>query len=274
MRSAPPVTPPPPRHSGESRNPCCSKQPGVEPMRLDGKVCIITGAGSGQGRASALRFAEEGADVVIAEIDADAGAAAADEIGAAGGAAIALPTDVSVESDWERVVAAAVERFGRRGRALQQRRGRALRGRVGRRRAAGDLGSHAGGQPHRPDAGVPPRHPGDAAPRRRFDHQHVVHPGVRGRQPADRRLHGHQGGADQPDALAGRGVRAAGDPGQRHRPRHDPHAHGPGARRPRRPGQPDAAGPLPGRALRRARRDRRPGAVPGRPTSRAGPTAR
>ena len=39
-------------------------------MRLDGKVCIITGAGSGQGRAAALRFATEGARVVIAEIDA------------------------------------------------------------------------------------------------------------------------------------------------------------------------------------------------------------
>lgn len=81
-------------------------------MRLDGKVCIITGAGSGQGRASALRFAEEGANVVIAEIDAASGEAVADEVAAAGGAAIAVPTDVSVESDWQRVVAAAVERFG------------------------------------------------------------------------------------------------------------------------------------------------------------------
>ncbi len=81
-------------------------------MRLDGKVCIITGAGSGQGRAAALRFAEEGAGVVIAEIDAAAGAAAADEIGAAGGEAIAVECDVSNESDWQRVVVAAEERFG------------------------------------------------------------------------------------------------------------------------------------------------------------------
>ena len=81
-------------------------------MRLDGKVCIITGAGSGQGRAAALRFAEEGAGVVIAEIDAAAGTAAAAEINASGGAAISVESDVSAESDWQSIVAAAEERFG------------------------------------------------------------------------------------------------------------------------------------------------------------------
>jgi len=81
-------------------------------MRLDGKVCIITGAGSGQGRAAALRFAEEGASVVVAEIDAVAGSSAADEIGAAGGEAIAVETDVSVEADWQHVVAVAEKQFG------------------------------------------------------------------------------------------------------------------------------------------------------------------
>lgn len=81
-------------------------------MRLDGKVCIITGAGSGQGRAAALRFASEGAGVVIAEIDAAAGAAAAEEISAAGGAAVAVECDVSAESDWQRAVGAAVASFG------------------------------------------------------------------------------------------------------------------------------------------------------------------
>ena len=81
-------------------------------MRLDGKVCIITGAGSGQGRAAALRFTEEGASVVVAEIDAAAGSSAADEIGAAGGEAIAVETDVSVEADWQHVVAVAEKQFG------------------------------------------------------------------------------------------------------------------------------------------------------------------
>ena len=80
-------------------------------MRLEGKVCIITGAGSGQGRSAALRFAEEGAGVVIAEIDRAGGAAVADEIAAAGGEALFVEADVSVEDDWRRVVAGAVERF-------------------------------------------------------------------------------------------------------------------------------------------------------------------
>ena len=81
-------------------------------MRLDGKVCVITGAGSGQGRAAALRFAEEGGSVVIVEVDRSGGAAAADEIAAAGGEALFVEADVSVEDDWRRVVAGAVERFG------------------------------------------------------------------------------------------------------------------------------------------------------------------
>lgn len=81
-------------------------------MRLDGKVCVITGAGSGQGRAAALRFAEEGARVVIAEVDTATGASAADEITTAGGAGLFVQTDVSSEGDWRRVVAAAEEHFG------------------------------------------------------------------------------------------------------------------------------------------------------------------
>ena len=83
-----------------------------DPVRLEGKVCVITGAGSGQGRAAALRFAEEGGSVVVAEIDAAAGASVADEITAAGDEAISVETDVSAEDDWCRVIAAAVERFG------------------------------------------------------------------------------------------------------------------------------------------------------------------
>ena len=43
-------------------------------MRLDGKIAIVTGAGFGIGRAIALRLAEEGSEVVIAEVDSDRGA--------------------------------------------------------------------------------------------------------------------------------------------------------------------------------------------------------
>jgi NAD(P)-dependent dehydrogenase (short-subunit alcohol dehydrogenase family) len=81
-------------------------------MRLEGKVCIITGAGSGQGRAAALRFATEGARVVIAEVDATTGAEAAEEITTAGGEALFAQIDVSLDGDWRRVIATTTERFG------------------------------------------------------------------------------------------------------------------------------------------------------------------
>ena len=81
-------------------------------MRLDGKVCVVTGSGSGQGRAAALRFAEEGAAVVIAEVEVETGAPVADEITAAGGAGLFVQTDVSSEEDWRRVIGQAVEAFG------------------------------------------------------------------------------------------------------------------------------------------------------------------
>lgn len=81
-------------------------------VRLEGKVAFITGAGAGIGRASAKLFAEEGASVVIAEKNAEAGALVAKEIEAAGGRALAIATDVTDEASVERAVAAAIERFG------------------------------------------------------------------------------------------------------------------------------------------------------------------
>ena len=80
--------------------------------RLEGKVAFITGAGAGIGRASARLFAEEGAAVVIAEKNAEAGAGVAAEIERAGGRALAVPTDVTQEDSIARAVGAAAARFG------------------------------------------------------------------------------------------------------------------------------------------------------------------
>jgi NAD(P)-dependent dehydrogenase (short-subunit alcohol dehydrogenase family) len=82
-------------------------------MRLHGKVTLITGGGMGMGRAVALRFAKEGAAVVIADYNARAGDSTAAEIIAAGGKAVFVAADVSKAADCEAMVNAAVERFGR-----------------------------------------------------------------------------------------------------------------------------------------------------------------
>lgn len=80
--------------------------------RLDGRVTLITGAGAGIGRGIALRFAREGAKVVIAEIDSRKGERVAQEIEALGGEATCIATDVGEREQVERAVAETVNRFG------------------------------------------------------------------------------------------------------------------------------------------------------------------
>ena len=81
--------------------------------RLAQRVAIVTGGGHGIGRAYALRMAREGARIVVAELDAAAGQAVADELVAAGHEAIAVATDVSRKDSCASMARTAIERFGR-----------------------------------------------------------------------------------------------------------------------------------------------------------------
>ncbi|MFE6386021.1 SDR family NAD(P)-dependent oxidoreductase [Nocardiopsis dassonvillei] len=81
-------------------------------LGLKDKNVIVTGGGSGIGRASALRFAEEGARVLIADLNADTAREAAEEVRAAGGTAETVVGDLSSQEVVDQVVATAVERLG------------------------------------------------------------------------------------------------------------------------------------------------------------------
>ena len=80
--------------------------------RLAGKVALITGAGMGMGRETAALFAEEGARIVVADIDAEAAKGTVARVEKAGGQAVAVTGDVAVEADVQRMVEEGVRRFG------------------------------------------------------------------------------------------------------------------------------------------------------------------
>jgi 3-oxoacyl-[acyl-carrier protein] reductase len=81
-------------------------------MRLEHKVAIVTGAGSGFGEGIAKRFATEGAAVVVNDLDAESAKRVAREIAAAGGRAKACAGDVTIDADVARLVATALAEFG------------------------------------------------------------------------------------------------------------------------------------------------------------------
>ena len=80
-------------------------------MRLKDKIAIVTGGGSGFGEGIAKRYAEEGAKVVVADIDAKSGAQVSGEIEARGGKAVFVEADVASAEGAKAMVGAALERF-------------------------------------------------------------------------------------------------------------------------------------------------------------------
>ncbi len=80
-------------------------------MRLEGKIAIITGAGAGIGEAAAVRFAEEGASLVLADLNRAGVEGVASRICQKGGAAVAVAADISKEEDAKRISDTAIEKF-------------------------------------------------------------------------------------------------------------------------------------------------------------------
>ena len=82
-------------------------------MRLAGKVAFISGGARGMGETEARLFAENGAKVAIGDVLEAEGRQVAADISGSGGDAMFVPLDVTGEADWERAIAATVERYGR-----------------------------------------------------------------------------------------------------------------------------------------------------------------
>lgn len=82
-------------------------------LKIKGKIAIVTGSGKGIGRACALQLAREGANVVISDIDDEAGAKTCEDIEALGVGALYVHCNVSDEADVKKLFKAAYSKFGR-----------------------------------------------------------------------------------------------------------------------------------------------------------------
>ncbi|MFN3232013.1 MAG: SDR family oxidoreductase [Alphaproteobacteria bacterium] len=78
--------------------------------RVDGKVCLVTGGGSGLGRADAIRLAEEGAKVVVTDVNVAGGE---ETVSLAGNGAIFMEQDVANEDRWPEIIKATTDHFGK-----------------------------------------------------------------------------------------------------------------------------------------------------------------
>lgn len=85
----------------------------TKPLKLNGAVAVLTGAGSGIGRATAVEFAERGASVVVSDLSEARVIEVVGQITALGRPAVGLAVDVTVESELEKLRDAALQRFGR-----------------------------------------------------------------------------------------------------------------------------------------------------------------
>ena len=187
--------------------------------RLEGRITLVTGGGAGVGRATSLRFASEGAKVVIGDIDLGGASAVVEQIVELGGEAKAVEGDAASLADCERMVAAAVEGFGGLGILVNNA---GLPSRYNQGRQARDLGPG-----HRAIALVrlPDERDRDAPPDRerpRRNRQRLLH--RRDQDGHARRLvRLRQGGRHRPHPLPGRRLRPQGRPRQRDVPRPHPH---------------------------------------------------
>ena len=140
--------------------------------RLEGRVALVTGAASGIGKATAQRLAEEGAAVLVTDIQVEAGQTTAKEIAAAGGRAAFVRHDVASEAEWEAACARAVEEFG----GLDILVNNAGMGDIATIEET-SLADYERTDLHRPDRRLP-RHEGGRATQAvgaRLGHQHQLH---------------------------------------------------------------------------------------------------
>ena len=86
---------------------------GVMTMKLAGKVAVVTGGGIGIGRSTALLLAEQGAKVIVTDIDQENGQATAEKIVELGGEALFVTHDMAKQRDWQRVIEVAIDAYNR-----------------------------------------------------------------------------------------------------------------------------------------------------------------